>query len=190
MTPDQDDLYARICEFKLDQPSASFPFSAKLSWEYQWTGIYTYRAIQEYKKFVFLVMVADQALSPSTVVDRVWHLHLLYTQSYWDEFCGKVLHRSLHHVPSLGGKEEGLKYYHQYCRTLEIYRRYFGQPPADIWNPPKFRGEGVSFQWIDRHRYWIIPKLNILAVGQKCLAKMLTVIIKLLSRRDIGRFFQ
>ena len=58
ITPTQAELYKWICEFKLDLPSAIFPFSAKLSWEYQWTGIYTYRVIQEYKKFVFLAMVA------------------------------------------------------------------------------------------------------------------------------------
>ena len=65
-------------------------------------GIYAYRVIQEYKKFVFLAMVADHIVSPSTNVDRAWHLHLLYTRSYWDEFCGKVLKKPLHHTPSSG----------------------------------------------------------------------------------------
>ncbi|MGJ3245304.1 MAG: glycine-rich domain-containing protein [Elainellaceae cyanobacterium] len=167
MTPEQKDLYARICEFELDDPSAVFPFSAKLAWEYQWTAIYTYRAIQEYKKFMLLAAIADEELSPSTVVDRVWHLHLLYTRSYWDEFCGKVLNKSLHHFPGLGGVEEGLKYYHQYCRTLEIYQNYFGTPPADIWNQPKFKSEGALFQWIDRRRCWIISKPNSVLVCQK-----------------------
>ncbi len=49
MTPTQAELYKRICDFKLDPPSAILPFSAKLAWEYQWTQIYTYRVIQEYK---------------------------------------------------------------------------------------------------------------------------------------------
>lgn len=59
MTPEQQNLYVQICQFDLDQPSAYLPFSAKLAWEYQWTGIYTYRAIQEYKKFVFLFSAKD-----------------------------------------------------------------------------------------------------------------------------------
>ena len=104
ITPTQAELYKRICDFKLDPPSAILPFSAKLAWEYQWTGIYTYRVIQEYKKFVFLAMVANHIVSPPTAIDRVWHLHLLYTHSYWDEFCDKVLKKRLHHSPSLGGK--------------------------------------------------------------------------------------
>ncbi|WP_313707917.1 hypothetical protein [Planktothrix agardhii] len=45
MTPEQQNLYVQICQFELDQPSAYLPFSAKLAWEYQWTGIYTYRIL-------------------------------------------------------------------------------------------------------------------------------------------------
>lgn len=162
MTPEQKDLYQRIRQFPLDDPSATFPFSMKLAWEYQWTGLYTYRAIQEYKKFIFLATIADRALTPSPAVDRVWHLHLLYTRSYWEDFCGGVLDRKLHHLPGSGRKEDGQKYYQQYCYTLELYEEYFGKPPLDIWNPPKLKGEAVSYQWVDRNRYWILPKISIL----------------------------
>ena len=158
MTPAEANLYRRICEFELDPPTASFPFSAKLSWEYRWTGIFTYRAIQEYRKFVFLSQVANHRVSPSTIVDRVWHLHLLYTHSYWNEFCGKVLHKPLHHLPSLGSKQEGLQYRHQYRQTLASYIDYFGTPPADIWNAPKLKGEPISYQWVSRSQYWLVPK--------------------------------
>ena len=82
MTPLQIDLYQKICNFKLDNPQAIYSFSDKLAWEYQWTKIYTYRVIKEYKKFIFLAMIAKHIVSPSTDVDRVWHLHLLYTHSY------------------------------------------------------------------------------------------------------------
>lgn len=167
MTPDEQTLYTNIGRFDLDDPAADFPFSVKLAWEYQWTVMYTYRAMQEYKKFMFLVAIAGQELSPSTVVDRVWHLHLLYTRSYWDEFCGKILNKPIHHFPGLGGIGESLKYYNQYCRTLELYLNYFGTPPGDIWNQPKFRSEGVLFQWIDRNRYWLIQKPKSLSVVQK-----------------------
>lgn len=180
MTPTEADLYRRICDFELDPSKASFPFSAKLSWEYRWTGIFTkstqapsilggvlltYRAIQEYKKFVFLSQVANHQVSPSTIVDRVWHLHLLYTHSYWNEFCGKVLNQPLHHVPSLGGKSEGLKYRYQYQQTLTSYTHYFGTPPPDIWNAPKLRGEPISYQWVSRSQYWLVPKISNLLNG-------------------------
>lgn len=159
MTPAESNLYARICKFKLDEPAAMSPFSVKLAWEYRWTEIYTLRAIQEYKKFVFLAMVADRVVSPSAPVDRVWHMHLLYTHSYWDKFCGEVLKQPLHHAPSLGDKEEGVKYQQIYEGTLGIYQRYFGTPPEDIWHHPRSRSEKFAYQWIDRDRYWLIPKL-------------------------------
>ncbi|MGP1384138.1 MAG: glycine-rich domain-containing protein [Thainema sp.] len=158
MLPEQKDLYARISQFQINEPHAPFPFSVKLAWEYQWSENYTYRAIEEYKKFMFLVATTDQELSPSTVVDRVWHLHLLYTHSYWNEFCQKIIQKNLHHYPAPGGVEAGLNYYQQYCQTLEFYRDHFGTPPPDIWNQPTFKSEGALFQWVDRVQYWIIPK--------------------------------
>lgn len=156
MSPNEVELYDRIKDFQLDLATSKFPFSAKLAWEYQWSQTYTIRAIQEYKKFIFLAMVANHIVSPSTIVDRVWHHHLLFTHSYWDELCGKVLNRPLHHTLGFGGKEEALKNYHLYELTLETYRQYFGNPPDDIWDYPPMRSKNSSYQWIDRDRYWII----------------------------------
>lgn len=156
MTPTQVELYAKIQKFKLDSLDDRRSFSAKLAWEYQWSQIYTLRAIQEYKKFLFLAMTADHIVSPSVVVDRVWHHHLLFTHSYWDELCGKVLDRPLHHTLGFGGKDEALKNYHLYELTLEAYCQYFGTPPNDIWETPPMRSQYPSYQWIDRDRYWII----------------------------------
>jgi hypothetical protein len=82
-----------------------------------------------------------------------------------------VLNRPLHHLPSVGGKEEGLKYHQQYCQTLELYRCYFGAPPPDIWNSPKLKTESASFQWVDRHQYWIIPKPRILQTLQRLVSR-------------------
>jgi hypothetical protein len=91
MNPLEADLYKRICEFDLDESGATFPFSHKLARAYQWKRVYTLRAIQEYKKFMFLGMVCDHIVSPPVPIGLVWHLHLIYTHSYWDKFCGEVL---------------------------------------------------------------------------------------------------
>lgn len=157
MTPTEQELYQKIFDFQLDDPNAVFPFSYKLSWQYRWTYIYTLRVIQEYKKLIFLAMVADHIVSPSAPVDRVWHFHLIYTHSYWDELCGKILKKPLHHSPGLGGKEDGIKFEYLYKRTLETYHNYFGTPPDDIWHNPRRRTEFMSFQWIDRQQYLIVP---------------------------------
>jgi hypothetical protein len=159
MTPTEIELYDRIKAFKLDAPTATISFTAKLAWEYRWSPVYTIRAIQEYKKFIFLAMTAEHIVSPSVVVDRVWHHHLLFTHSYWDELCGKVLHKPLHHTLGFGGKQEATNDYYFYEQTLTTYQRYFGEPPDDIWDSPPMRSKNPSYQWIDRDRYWIIPNL-------------------------------
>jgi hypothetical protein len=138
MTPVEIDLYGRICEFNLDNPAASFPFSHKLAKECQWTSEYTLRTIAEYKKFVFLAMVANHLVSPSVPIDLVWHLHLLYTNSYWNHFCGGVLGKPFHHSPSLGGVAETKKYTQLYQQTISTYQHYFGIPPSDIWFDSNF----------------------------------------------------
>jgi hypothetical protein len=157
MTPAEADLYDRIKKFPLDVPGIEIPFSVKLAWEYRWSQVYIIRAIQEYKKFIFLAMVANHIVSPSTIIDRVWHHHLLYTHSYWDDFCGKVLSKSLHHSPGSGSKEDIIKNHHFYELTLATYRKYFGTPPDDIWDYPPMRSQNPSYQWIDRDLYWLIP---------------------------------
>jgi len=153
-------LLQRIRAFKLDLPGHSFPFSHRLAWNYRWSQIYTLRAIEEYKKFAFMTIISTQQVSPSATVDRVWHSHLLCTKFYWEDFCGEVLKQPLHHYPSIGSPADGDQYYSQYEQTLAIYRRYFGEPPADIWHPPLRRSEAVSFQWVDRSQYWLIPRLS------------------------------
>jgi hypothetical protein len=149
MNPVESDLYKRICEFELDEPDTSFPFSRKLAREHRWTRTYTLRAIQEYKKFMFLGMVSDRIVSPSIPIDLVWHLHLIYTHSYWHKFCGEVLGKPFHHSPSLGGKSEKLKYDRLYQQTLVTYQIYFGTPPADIWS--------IDPGKKPLRKYWMIP---------------------------------
>jgi hypothetical protein len=156
----EQNLYKRICEFELDNLDAQWNFSTKTAWEYRWAEIYTLRVIQEYKKFTFLAVVADHCVSPPPAIDRVWHQHLLYTQSYWNDFCGEILQKPLHHAPSLGGKTEFTKYLDLYAQTLDTYQQYFGTPPDDIWPPPHLRGKSSVYQWVNSDHHWIMPNLN------------------------------
>ena len=103
MTPEQQTLYQRICDFEFDSPSVHFRFNDKLAQENGWTATYTSRVIDEYRRFAFLAVAAGHPISPSDAVDQAWHLHMLYTKSYWGEFCPNVLGRAFHHYPSTGG---------------------------------------------------------------------------------------
>lgn len=132
-----ENLWQRIQRFSLDQENVAFPFSKKLAKEENWSLEFTRKAIDEYKKFVYLCCISPNGASPSETVDKVWHMHLIYTQNYWEEFCPNILKRSLHHHPSTGGNSENNKHQNWFSETLENYREIFGlEPPADIWRSP------------------------------------------------------
>jgi hypothetical protein len=154
------DILERIAKFELDDPKAQLPFTSRLAREQGWTHAFAGRVVREYKRFVALAVVAGHPVSPSEAVDQVWHLHLVYTRSYWKDLCRDTLGMELHHSPTTGGAEEGAKFADWYSRTLESYRRVFGQePPADIWAPPEehLRHSGGE-RWVDTGRYWLLPR--------------------------------
>src|SRR5690349_2852278 len=99
MNPQQLDLYERVRSFRFDPEGTVYTFADRLAKENGWPAGYAARVVDEYRKFVFLAAAAGHPVSPSHDVDEAWHLHLVYTRSYWEELCGKVLHMKLHHEP-------------------------------------------------------------------------------------------
>ncbi|MCF6407225.1 hypothetical protein L3C95_30300 [Chitinophaga filiformis] len=128
-------LWQRILSFPLDAPDARLPFSHRLARENKWNYNFGLKAIEEYRKFIFLCCISPQGASPSKVIDEVWHLHLIYTQNYWEEFCGKTLNRNIHHHPSAGGQQERNKHGNWRADTLDLYRNTFHtEPPPEYWD--------------------------------------------------------
>jgi uncharacterized protein (TIGR04222 family) len=161
MNSQQVELYERIQAFSLDQPEMQFSFSQRLARDNGWSLGYAQSVIEEYKKFTFLAVAAGHPVTPSDPVDQVWHLHLTYTRSYWQEFCLNVLQMPLHHDPTRGGLSERLKFNDWYGKTLESYEKFFGHiPPSDIWADPKDRlGRDLRFVRVNVQKNWILPKL-------------------------------
>ncbi len=150
-------LWQRIDDFDLDDPTASLAFSDRLARENGWGKEYSLRVIEEYKRFMFLLCVTNEPLTPSDQVDQAWHLHLIYTRSYWKDFCATVLEREIHHGPTMGGTVEQTKFTDWYARTKENYMKYFDStPPADIWPGSTERFAAVHFQRVDRARNLVI----------------------------------
>lgn len=158
--PSQPELWSRIDAFSIDEVGAALPFSARLARENRWSRPFSHRVLQEYKRFAYLAMAAGHPVTPSDEVDQAWHLHMVYTRSYWDDFCGQALGRPLHHGPTQGGSQENAKYEDWYARTLASYRAEFGEePPADIWPASEVRfGRAPHFARVNTAENWVIPK--------------------------------
>ena len=154
------ELLSRIEAFDLDSHESKLPFSRRLARDNDWDHDYAQRVVAEYKRFAFLAMVAGHPVTPSDAVDQAWHLHMVYTESYWKEFCGQVLRKPLHHGPTRGGAQEGAKHFDWYTRTLESYRHWFNsEPPEEIWPSPANRFRHASeFVRINRSETWIVQK--------------------------------
>ncbi|TWT85772.1 hypothetical protein Pla123a_05790 [Posidoniimonas polymericola] len=154
------ELWRRIAEFKFDDPAAAFTFTQRLARENRWSVGHADAVIDEYRRFVFLAMTAGHEVTPSEAVDQAWHLHLTYTRSYWDELCGRVLGRPLHHGPTRGGSVDSARFHEQYEQTLASYRAAFGdEPPAAIWPTAKVRfGNRGGLVTVDKRRAWVVPK--------------------------------
>ena len=163
MTTEQQQLYEQIKAFRFDDDTAVFPFASRLARDNGWSKGYTTRVISEYRKFAFLAVAAGHPVTPSDQVDQAWHLHLLYTRSYWNRFCKETLGKPLHHGPTKGGGEEREKFNEWYGKTRESYRRFFGEdPPDDIWPEAKIRfGADIHYQRVNTQRFWVIGKSSV-----------------------------
>lgn len=166
-----------LAAFRIDDVEApAWPFARRLAHENAWTARYAHRVIVEYKRFLALTALAGHVVCPSQHVDEAWHLHLLYTRSYWKRLCQGVLGRELHHSPSQGGATEHTKHWRMYEQTLESYRRIFGEaPPADIWPPAARRFGEPATRRIDPGRSFVLEKRWAVALGVVVLAALLTL---------------
>ncbi len=154
-------LWNRLMEFELDDPDSDFTFTDRLSRENDWSLEFSILAVEEYKRFMYLICVGGHPMTPSDHVDQVWHLHLLYTQSYWQDFCRDVLNQQIHHGPTKGGNNEKAKYDDWYARTKETYQTIFETPPPEnIWPPHEIRFGQLIFTRVNRHTHWVFPKIT------------------------------
>lgn len=159
------ELWRKIEAFQIDGGNSSLTFAARLARENGWTIKFAERVVGEYKRFVYLAMEAGHRVTPSEHVDQAWHLHMLYTHSYWERMSA-ILPRALMHTPTKGGEFEDAKFDDWYERTREAYEREFGSEPArEIW-PDSGTRFGHDLQWrrVNTDDCWVLPKRRVLGV--------------------------
>ncbi len=84
--------------------------------------------LREVIRFMNLIAFKNEVLTPSRVVDDLWHEFILFTRLY-GAFCQDYFGRMIHHQPG-GTEKQNLK---QYKRTLDLYKEYFDSPDPLYW---------------------------------------------------------
>lgn len=88
--------------------------------------IYSDDLLLEMVKFLNLIHITSEKLSPSLVVDLAWHEFILFTR-YYHKFCTKHYAKFIHHTPSN-------KVDHSiYEKTVKLYIKHYNKPPENIW---------------------------------------------------------
>lgn len=156
----QKHLYEELCAMQLTPPGVTLSFESRLARENGWDLAQAIAVVNEYRKFLLLMLEAGHPVTPSDQVDQAWHLHLVYTDSYWNDLCGRIAGRALHHGPTAGGSNEKAKFSDWYERTKTSYRVFFGHEPAEeIWPDQETRfGVDICFQRVNIARNLVIPR--------------------------------
>ena len=121
-------------------------FANKINSKHNFTKYATVlRAIGEYKKFVYLGVLSDCHVTPSKIIDIIWHEHLLFSSGYRN-FCNEIIEYDFDHHPELLPIDAQTETYNaQYEYTLKLYRSEFGiEPPTDIWGETKYENDELS----------------------------------------------
>ena len=178
-TDDERVLWARIEAHAFENPDIALDFTRRLARQLGWPLETARGAIAEYRRFSFLAMVSrDGPVTPSEEVDEVWHMHLTFTRDYWERWCGIALRRRLHHDPTAGGPAEADRYRTQYAKTLALYERWFGPPPAAFWpGTAKRFAEAPRYRQIDRDRMMVVRRPLLPRHARTLVAAMLAVLL-------------
>ncbi len=86
--------------------------------------------LEEVLRFLFLIRMGNQILTPSHIVDMAWHEFILCTR-YYAQFCEEHFEKFIHHHP--GGLEEDN--HRQFHQTLKLYALAFGEISSKYWGP-------------------------------------------------------
>ncbi|KQQ73096.1 hypothetical protein ASF73_10610 [Xanthomonas sp. Leaf131] len=133
-TPEQQALWQRLQAYRFGDDDDALPaFVRRVAKQAHCSAAQAQRMVEEYRRFCFLACTGTHDVTPSPLIDQVWHTHLTDTRAYWQQFCPQVLQTTLHHQPGRDGADEDARFQAQYRQTLERYRAHFGEPPALLW---------------------------------------------------------
>jgi len=154
---EQQALWQRLQDYRFGEADDALPvFVRRVAKEAGVSLAVAVQAIEEYRRFCFLACSGGEDVTPSALIDQVWHTHLTDTREYWQRFCPDVLQATLHHRPGRGDAADAERHAAQYRATLVRYRHYFGEPPAACW--PAAAGTRPVARDASDARRWASPR--------------------------------
>jgi hypothetical protein len=157
-TPAREALWQRIAQHDFE-PDTPLNFTRRLARDHGWSLAEARAAVDAYRRFCFLAIVSPTPVTPSEIVDEVWHQHLVYSRDYWTIWCGERLQAPLHHDPTPGGAVAQTTYRRQYAETLALHERFFGPPSESLWPATHLRFARPRYHVADRNRWLVMPRL-------------------------------
>ncbi len=137
-----------------------------------------YTLVEEYRRFMYLMGSTGDELAPSPIVDVVWRLHVEDARAYFDDFCPRIIGRTIHRpdqdqVTPLGFQDDPA-----YGRTLDFYAQEFGRPQVQFWPDPDIASVRTS-----RAVLWLIGGAAlVLAVAfQSMLFAVFGIVVSLIT---------
>lgn len=91
-----------------------------------------YILVEEYRRFMYLVGSTGETLAPSPIVDVVWKMHANDKKAYFDDFCPRIIGRTIHRPGDLPPFQDDPAY----LRTLDYYAEEFGLAQVQFWPDP------------------------------------------------------
>jgi hypothetical protein len=155
-TPAREALWHRIAQHDFE-PDTPLNFTRRLARDHGWSLEEARAAVDAYRRFCFLAVISPTPVTPSEIVDEVWHQHLIYSRDYWTIWCGERLQAPLHHDPTPGGPEAQMIYRRQYAETLALHEQLFGPPPEALWPATHLRFGRPRYHVTDR-RHWLVVR--------------------------------
>ena len=132
------ELWTKLKAFSFDM-KGPYPYSKRLAKENEWPYDYTLSVIEEYRKLLYLLATVGDDLVASPDVEDAWRLHLIYTGSYFRGLCERVLGKRIEHSCD-DGSQSPAAMSKRWQKTMDAYRRVFGEPSEMIWFEPDWFG--------------------------------------------------
>jgi hypothetical protein len=129
-------LWHRLEGYSFNESPLSHSLVSRLGEETGHPVDVCYTLVEEYRRYMYLVGSTGEALAPSPIVDVVWRLHAQDKRAYYDDFCRRIIGRTIHRFEGDQSETVGLLDDPAYGRTLDYYAQEFGRPQVQFWPDP------------------------------------------------------